>query len=123
VKQAQYISANVLFVQMPSEAPSLLLALMWASLANVSHSAFWSVAFLLLPEHAQWKQALVKQLPAQPAQLGRDGQAGAQAVKQIATDVQAAVSGNSGLLQSCIDEAIRLRAMGAPWFHDAVDVL
>ena len=34
-----------------SLAPHVMLAVMWAALANTVPAAFWSVAFLLLPEH------------------------------------------------------------------------
>ena len=47
-----------------SLAPHVMLAVMWAALANTVPAAFWSVAFLLLPEHAQHRQRCLGDLPA-----------------------------------------------------------
>lgn len=38
---------------------NLLLAVLWASLANTIPAAFWSLAFLLLPEQDGWRQAVI----------------------------------------------------------------
>jgi hypothetical protein len=43
---------------LPGDQCGVLLALLWASLANVSPTAFWAVAFVLLPEHEQWRTKL-----------------------------------------------------------------
>lgn len=40
-------------------APHVLLALLWASLANTVPAAFWALAFLLLPEHQHYKQQVL----------------------------------------------------------------
>ncbi len=40
-------------------APNMLLAVLWASLANTLPAAFWSTAFLLLPEQATWREAVI----------------------------------------------------------------
>jgi len=49
-----------------SLAPHVMLAVMWAALANTVPAAFWSVAFLLLPENAQDRQKALESLPAKP---------------------------------------------------------
>ena len=49
-----------------SLAPHVMLAVMWAALANTVPAAFWSVVFLLLPEHAQHRQRCQEALPAKP---------------------------------------------------------
>jgi len=49
-----------------SLAPHVMLAVMWAALANTVPAAFWSVAFLLLPENAQHRQRALMLLPATP---------------------------------------------------------
>ena len=49
-----------------SLTPHVMLAVMWAALANTVPAAFWSVAFLLLPEHAQHRQRCLRALPAAP---------------------------------------------------------
>lgn len=49
-----------------SLAPHVMLAVMWAALANTVPAAFWSVAFLLLPENAQHRQRALGLLPAKP---------------------------------------------------------
>ncbi len=49
-----------------SLAPHVMLAVMWAALANTVPAAFWSVAFLLLPEHAQHRRRCLEALPAKP---------------------------------------------------------
>ena len=49
-----------------SLAPHVMLAVMWAALANTVPAAFWSVAFLLLPEHAQHRHRCLEALPAKP---------------------------------------------------------
>ena len=46
-----------------SLAPHVMLAVMWAALANTVPAAFWSVAFLLLPEHARHRQRCLEALP------------------------------------------------------------
>ena len=60
-----------------SLAPHVMLAVMWAALANTVPAAFWSVAFLLLPEHAQHRQRCLENLPSMP-----DLQASVQVSKQ-----------------------------------------
>ena len=102
-------------MQVPGESASLLLALMWASLANVSAAAFWSVAFLLLPEHDIWKQTVGNLVRESWLQGSDDQTAASQDAGNCATDAICAVVGgsNSCCLQQCIDEAIRLRAMSA----------
>lgn len=49
-----------------SLAPHVMLAVMWAALANTVPAAFWSAALLLLPEHAQHRRRCLKALPATP---------------------------------------------------------
>jgi hypothetical protein len=109
--------------QLPAdEAPAVLLALLWASLSNVSAAAFWTVAFLLLPEHARFKGALLNDLLLQP-ELGtvdasecQSGDAqhacGPDAKSVCRQRVLRAGAADDSLLQCCVDEAIRLRAEG-----------
>ena len=49
-----------------SLAPHVMLAVMWAALANTVPAAFWSVAFLLLPENEQHRQRALESLPTKP---------------------------------------------------------
>lgn len=52
-------------------SPNLLLAVLWASLANTLPAAFWAVAFLLLPDQDGWRQAVVSSCtPALPTGAG-----------------------------------------------------
>lgn len=44
-------------------APHVLLAIMWAAISNSVPAVFWSVAFLLLPQHAHHRAAVEKELP------------------------------------------------------------
>ncbi|GLI64265.1 hypothetical protein VaNZ11_007480 [Volvox africanus] len=61
--------------------PNLLLALLWASQANSIPAAFWSTAFLLLPENALHKASVLEelQLELQTGSLSPDGAEGAAA--------------------------------------------
>ncbi len=43
-----------------SLAPHVMLAVMWAALANTVPAAFWSVAFLLQPEHLHHRRRAVQ---------------------------------------------------------------
>ncbi|KAL3148124.1 hypothetical protein ABBQ38_014405 [Trebouxia sp. C0009 RCD-2024] len=43
-------------------APNVLLALLWASLANTIPATFWSLAFLLLPDNAHHKQHILSSI-------------------------------------------------------------
>ena len=96
----------------------MLLALLWASLSNVSATAFWSVAFLLLPEHAEWRRLLsdelsqpashVDEAPTSSARKSADPASAAQR-----RHLQRAGAAEDSVLQCCIDEAIRLRAESA----------
>ena len=53
----------------PDLAPAVMLAVLWASLANTVPAAFWALAFLLLPSHAQHLDAVLLELQeAQDAQ-------------------------------------------------------
>ena len=49
-----------------SLAPHVMLAVMWAALANTVPAAFWSAAFLLLPEHAQHRRRCLESLSTKP---------------------------------------------------------
>ena len=49
-----------------SLAPHLMLAVMWAALANTVPAAFWAVAFLLQPENAEHKQRALASLCPEP---------------------------------------------------------
>jgi hypothetical protein len=42
----------------------VLLALLWAGLSNVSATAFWAIAFLLLPENVMWRTDLSEDIAA-----------------------------------------------------------
>ena len=110
----------------PEEEPAVLLALLWAALSNVSATAFWAIAFLLLPEHQSWQEQLQKELRFAVGKAGpnrgslSDGTSvldrdenGSGAGAWHAHTVASAAQSDNGLLQACIDEAIRLRAEGA----------
>lgn len=43
-----------------SLAPHIMLAVMWAALANTVPAVFWSVAFLLQPEHLHHRRTAVE---------------------------------------------------------------
>ena len=49
-----------------SLAPHVMLAVMWAALANTVPAAFWAVAFLLQPENAEHKQRALASLCPEP---------------------------------------------------------
>lgn len=96
------------------EHAAILLALLWASLSNVSAAAFWAVSFLLLPEHHAARCELAAEIQTQ----GPDPALGDQEDHHGSINARAAsvatVSGREdGLLQACVNEAIRLRAEGA----------
>ena len=42
----------------PSAVPNMLLAVLWASQANTVPTAFWTIGFLLLPEHKHYLDAV-----------------------------------------------------------------
>lgn len=44
----------------PALAPNVLLSFLWASLDNIVPSAFWTLAFLLLPEQSAHLAAVRK---------------------------------------------------------------
>ena len=50
-----------------SLAAHVMLAVMWAALANTVPAAFWAVAFLLQPENAEHKQRALAPLSPEPA--------------------------------------------------------
>ena len=50
-----------------SLAPHVMLAVMWAALANTVPAAFWVVAFLLQPENVEHKQRALASLCPEPA--------------------------------------------------------
>ncbi|CAL5225964.1 g8766 [Coccomyxa viridis] len=79
-----------------SLAPHVMLAVMWAALANTVPAAFWSVAFLLLPEHAQHRHRCLEALPAKP---------------DIQAYIEVALDRDSHMAR-CVAEAVRLRAPG-----------
>ena len=49
----------------PDLAPNVMLAVLWAALSNSIPAAFWSTAFLLLPQHRSHLAAVLESLPAQ----------------------------------------------------------
>ena len=49
-----------------SLAPHVMLAVMWAALANTVPAAFWAVAFLLQPKNAEHKQRALASLCPEP---------------------------------------------------------
>ena len=48
----------------PDLASNVMLAVLWAALANTVPAAFWSAAFLLPPAHACHLDAVLRALPA-----------------------------------------------------------
>ncbi|KAK9812805.1 hypothetical protein WJX72_004122 [[Myrmecia] bisecta] len=89
--------------------PNMLLAVFWASLANTIPAAFWSLAFLLLPENAHHLSEVLALLPGEtspPHSHSSDPAAAVDAALiQVACD-------RSSKLARCVAEATRLRAPG-----------
>lgn len=103
-------------------APNVLLALLWASLANTVPATFWAVAFLLLPQNAHYKNQILCQLrpgasepppmetgvkSTQPPKIRQQGSNDSvnSTLVEMACDRQS-------LLAGCVSEAVRLRAPG-----------
>ncbi|DBA87474.1 TPA: Cytochrome P450 7B1, variant 4 [Trebouxia sp. C0004] len=67
-------------------APHVLLALLWASLANTIPATFWALAFLLLPDNQEHKQQILLVLQSMPAQASHACLADARAQQQTSPD-------------------------------------
>ncbi|GLC34215.1 hypothetical protein PLESTB_001610000 [Pleodorina starrii] len=117
--------------------PNLLLALLWASQANLVPSVFWSTAFLLLPENAVHKASIVAELqmelqtasaqPSGPAAAATEGAAGANGLASRPADSPTArlqtqpstsevvaaatrlAANRRSQVSRCVAEALRLR--------------
>ncbi|KAL6772438.1 hypothetical protein ACKKBG_A30250 [Auxenochlorella protothecoides x Auxenochlorella symbiontica] len=86
-------------VQLPDSCtPNMMLCFMWASQANATPTAFWTLAFLLLPENAAYRGRVEAEL-----------QATRSSTDPAASLVDLACS-RSSALNKCIAETIRLRA-------------
>lgn len=87
--------------QLPLRAhPNVLLALLWASQANTLPAAFWSLAFLLLPENSAHLAAIRQSLGGQGGSHQGDPR---DRLISMACDP-------TSLLLRCCTEAIRLRS-------------
>ncbi|EIE20039.1 hypothetical protein COCSUDRAFT_83555 [Coccomyxa subellipsoidea C-169] len=88
-------------------APNAMLAVLWAALSNSVPAAFWSTAFLLLPQHCSHLDAVLKTLPpALPA-----GATSAETCEYLESLVQVALD-RRGPLAATVAEAVRLRSPG-----------
>ncbi|RMZ53738.1 hypothetical protein APUTEX25_003877 [Auxenochlorella protothecoides] len=86
-------------VQLPDSCtPNMMLCFMWASQANATPTAFWTLAFLLLPENAAYRERVEAELHATRS-----------STDPAASLVDLACS-RSSALNKCIAETIRLRA-------------
>ncbi|KAL3140850.1 hypothetical protein ABBQ32_005388 [Trebouxia sp. C0010 RCD-2024] len=100
--------------ELHSIAPNVLLALLWASLANTVPATYWALAFLLLPDNAHHKQHILSSTQPggshstshpSPAQQQEVDDASRSRLVGVACD-------RTSLLAACVAEAVRLRAPG-----------
>ncbi|KAL4517297.1 hypothetical protein Ndes2526B_g00518 [Nannochloris sp. 'desiccata'] len=80
----------------PHAVPNMILAVLWASQANTVPTAFWTIGFLLLPEH---KSTYLQQIRASIDQ----GRGDSSTLPSFACD-------SSSLLIKCCMESLRLRS-------------
>ncbi|KAK9866545.1 hypothetical protein WJX84_008214 [Apatococcus fuscideae] len=122
-------------VPMPQQAtPHILLAVLWASLANTVPATFWTLAYLLQPEHAHHMEDVQRLITGNGADQGPPpvGQRCGQHHRSVPTEVlqdagggcdfQHANDQDAALIQVamqrgtklavCISEAVRLQAPG-----------
>lgn len=83
----------------PHAHPNFLLTLLWASQANTLPAAFWSIAFLSLPENLRFVEAIQET-------VSGDGDNNGEMLHRICLE---ACNPNS-LLARCCHEAVRLRS-------------
>jgi Cytochrome P450 len=101
----------------------VLLALLWAGLTNVSATAFWAIAFLLLPSNSHWASKVQHRLGSAGAAFehmqqllrGERGAGGCSSIDTAAVRIvcAAVADGDASLITACVHEALRLRAPGA----------
>ncbi|CAL8466371.1 g5907 [Coccomyxa elongata] len=100
----------------PDLAPNVMLAVLWAALSNSIPAAFWSTAFLLLPQHRSHLALILKSLPSAPPPDAPPSQAS----EHLASLVQVALD-RRGPLAAAVAEAVRLRSPGVDLRAAAAD--
>eukprot|EP00891_Asterochloris_glomerata_P009301 jgi/Astpho2/9301/Aster-x0850 len=93
--------------------PNMLLAVMWASLANTVPGSFWAVGFLLQPRHADILRLVQQELSSPAAGAGSTDQTDtAPGGIPYPDQILAVALQRRSLLQRCVLEALRLRGAG-----------
>ncbi|KAG2423055.1 hypothetical protein HXX76_015571 [Chlamydomonas incerta] len=96
--------------------PNLLLAVLWASQANTVPSTFWATGFLLLPENAHHRAAVLAELQAELKGAGAaaaasspGGGSAAYSNEELVAAAARVAAGRRSAVSRCVAEALRLR--------------
>ncbi|KAG2434321.1 hypothetical protein HYH02_012343 [Chlamydomonas schloesseri] len=94
--------------------PNLLLAVMWASQANTVPATFWAAGFLLLPENAHHRAAVLAELQTElrggaPGGGSPGGGSAAYSNEELVAAAARVAASRRSAVGRCVAEALRLR--------------